>query len=290
VGQMAEGLPLSDVSRTLIEALPYIRQLYGKTVVVKFGGNVSANRKKLDNVAKDIVLLKLVGIQPVVVHGGGDEISRYMKRLSKEPKFVDGLRVTDDETMEIVEMVLVGKVNKSIVSALHMQGGRSVGLSGKDGGLIVARPKSPALGRVGVVESLNTEVVENLSKAGFIPVVSPVAMDAQGRSLNINADTLAGELAASLRAEKYVVLTDVQGLLRDPEDPTTMISRLSLDEARELIDRRAITGGMLPKVESCVKALEGGVRKGHILSGETPHSLVLELLTDKGVGTMINGQ
>lgn len=287
---MQDGLRMGEISKTLIEALPYIQQLYGKTIVVKFGGNVSSSQEKLDNVAKDIVLLKLVGMEPVIVHGGGDEISRFMKKLRKEPTFVDGLRVTDEETMEIVEMVLVGKVNTSIVSALEKQGGRSVGLSGKDGKLIQARIKNPKLGRVGIIESLNTEVVDELSKAGFIPVIAPIGMDAEGRSLNINADTLAGELAADLQAEKYLILTDVQGIMRDPEDPSTLISRFSLGEAKELIERKVITGGMLPKVESCIRALEGGVHRGHILNGDTSHSLVLELLTDKGIGTMINGQ
>ena len=287
---MQDGLRMGEISKTLIEALPYIQQLYGKTIVVKFGGNVSSSQEKLDNVAKDIVLLKLVGMEPVIVHGGGDEISRFMKKLRKEPTFVDGLRVTDEETMEIVEMVLVGKVNTSIVSALEKQGGRSVGLSGKDGKLIQARIKNPKLGRVGIIESLNNEVVDELSKAGFIPVIAPIGMDAEGRSLNINADTLAGELAANLQAEKYLILTDIQGIMRDPEDPSTLISRFSLGEAKELIERKVITGGMLPKVESCIRALEGGVHRGHILNGDTPHSLVLELLTDKGIGTMINGQ
>lgn len=287
---MQDGLRMGEISKTLIEALPYIQQLYGKTIVVKFGGNVSSSQEKLDNVAKDIVLLKLVGMEPVIVHGGGDEISRFMKKLRKEPTFVDGLRVTDEETMEIVEMVLVGKVNTSIVSALEKQGGRSVGLSGKDGKLIQARIKNPKLGRVGIIESLNTEVVDELSKAGFIPVIAPIGMDAEGRSLNINADTLAGELAANLQAEKYLILTDIQGIMRDPEDPSTLISRFSLGEATELIERKGITGGMLPKVESCIRALEGGVHRGHILNGDTSHSLVLELLTDKGIGTMINGQ
>ncbi len=287
---MQDGLRMGEISKTLIEALPYIQQLYGKTIVVKFGGNVSSSQEKLDNVAKDIVLLKLVGMEPVIVHGGGDEISRFMKKLRKEPTFVDGLRVTDEETMEIVEMVLVGKVNTSIVSALEKQGGRSVGLSGKDGKLIQARIKNPKLGRVGIIESLNNEVVDELSKAGFIPVIAPIGMDAEGRSLNINADTLAGELAANLQAEKYLILTDVQGIMRDPEDPSTLISRFSLGEAKQLIERKVITGGMLPKVESCIRALEGGVHRGHILNGDTSHSLVLELLTDKGIGTMINGQ
>ncbi len=287
---MAPNRDVSEISKTLVEALPYIRQLYGKTIVVKFGGNVSSNKKSLDNVGQDIVLLKLVGMRPVVVHGGGDEISRYMKKMHKEPTFVDGLRVTDEETMEIVEMVLVGRVNKSIVCALENHGGRSVGLSGKDGRLIQARVKDPRLGRVGVVETINTEVVEDLSDAGFIPVIAPVGMDSEGQSLNINADTLAGEMAVSLKAEKYIVLTDVQGIMKDPNDASTLISSLTLPEARKLVEGGVITGGMLPKVESCLRALEGGVKRGHVLSGDTPHSLVLELLTDKGIGTMIKGQ
>lgn len=287
---MAESLSRQAISRTIIEALPYIKKLSGRTIVVKFGGNVSANPERLDDVAKDIVLMKLVGMEPVVVHGGGDEISKFMGRLSMEPIFVDGLRVTDEDTMEIVEMVLVGKVNKSIVCSIQKQGGNSVGLSGKDGRLIEATLKDPKLGRVGRVKSINTDVVIDLSQAGFVPVIAPVGMDEDGKSLNINADTLAGELAASLKAEKYVVLTDVRGIMRDPEDPSTLISRLSVDEARALIEDGTIAGGMLPKVESCIRALELGVGRGHILNGNTPHSLVLELLTDKGIGTMINGK
>jgi acetylglutamate kinase len=287
---MSESLSVGEISKTLVEALPYIRQLYGETIVVKFGGNVSSSEEKLDNVAKDVVLLKLVGMNPVIVHGGGDEISRFMKKMNMEPRFVDGLRVTDEETMDIVEMVLGGRVNKAIVCALEKQGGRSVGLSGKDGRLIQARVKDPKLGRVGIVESLNVDVVDRLSEAGFIPVIAPVGMDSEGGSLNINADTLAGDLAARLGAEKYVVLTDVQGILRDPDDGATLISSLSLEEAKNLIGDGTIAGGMLPKVESCVRALEGQVNRAHVLNGDTPHSLVLELLTDKGIGTMIKGQ
>jgi len=285
-----QNLSVDQVAETLVEALPYIRKLYGRTIVVKFGGNVSSSHDKLANVAKDVVLLKLVGMKPVIVHGGGDEISVYMKRMHKEPVFVDGLRVTDDETMEIVEMVLVGKVNKSIVCAIEQQGGRSVGISGKDGRLITAVVKDPKLGRVGEVEFLNTEVVESLSNAGFIPVIAPVGMDEEGRGLNINADTLAGDLAGELHAEKYVVLTDVPGIMRDPSDPSTLISSLSLAQVKDLIKSKVIAGGMLPKVESCIRALKAGVGRAHILNGDTPHSLVLELLTDKGIGTMIDGQ
>jgi acetylglutamate kinase len=287
---MASPLSTSEISKTLIEALPYIQKLYGRTIVVKFGGNVSSNPQNLENVAKDIVLLKLVGMEPVVIHGGGEEISRFMGKVNKKAEFVDGLRVTDEETMEIVEMVLVGKVNKLIVSALERQGGKSVGLSGKDGKLIIARIKDPKLGRVGIVEEVNSKVVDDLSKAGFIPVIAPVGMDREGKSLNINADTLAGELAVKLGAEKLVLLTDVMGILRDPSDPSTLISSLKLEEAETLVEQGVITGGMLPKLESCLRAVERGVERGHILNGNIPHSLVLELLTDKGIGTMINGQ
>ena len=287
---MEAPFPTEMISRTLVEALPYIQRLYGRTILVKFGGNVSSKKQNLENVAKDVVLLKLVGMAPVIVHGGGGEISHFMKKMHMEPVFVDGLRVTDEQTMDVVEMVLVGKINKAIVSALEKQGGRSVGLSGRDGKLITARVKDPSLGRVGVIESLNTEVIRKLSDAGFIPVIAPVGMDAEGGSLNINADTLAGCLAAELKAEKYVVLTDVKGIMRDPADPATLISSLDLSEAEELVSSGVISGGMLPKVESCIAALKGGVSRGHILSGEIPHSLVLELLTDRGIGTMIGGR
>lgn len=286
---MEGTFPTEMISRTLVEALPYIQRLYGRTILVKFGGNVSSNRENLENVAKDIVLLRLVGMAPVIVHGGGGEISLFMKKMNMEPVFVDGLRVTDEQTMDVVEMVLVGKINKAIVSALENEGGRSVGLSGRDGKLILAKVKDPALGRVGIIESLNIEVIRKLSDAGFIPVIAPVGMDAEGGSLNINADTLAGSLAAELKAEKYVVLTDVKGIMRDPSDSTSLISSLDLSEAEKLVSSGLISGGMLPKVESCIAALKGGVARGHILSGEIPHSLVLELLTDKGIGTMIGG-
>lgn len=287
---MSSPVSRREISKTLIEALPYIQRLYGKVIVVKFGGNVSSSPENLENVAKDIVLLKLVGMDPVVVHGGGDEISRFMGMVDKKAEFVDGLRVTDEETMEIVEMVLVGKVNKLIVSELERQGGRSVGLSGKDGKLIIARVKDPKLGRVGSVEQINTKVVDDLSRAGFIPVIAPVGMDSEGRGLNINADTLAGELAVTLGAEKFILLTDVMGIMRDPKDPDTLISSIGVADVESLIKERVVSGGMLPKLESCVGAVERGVERGHILNGNIPHSLVLELLTDKGIGTMINGQ
>ena len=284
-----EDRSLNQIARTLIEALPYIRQLYDRTIVIKFGGNVSSDPSKLDKVAQDIVLLRLVGTRPVVVHGGGGEISALMKRLDMEPTFVDGLRVTDDETMDVVEMVLVGKVNKKIVSALQKHGGRSVGLSGKDGGLIRAKMKDPRLGRVGEVERIDTSVIETLSSSQFIPVIAPIGSNGDGKGLNINADTLAGELSVALGALKYVVLTDVRGILRNPSDSESLISTLTVNEARQLIDDGVIRGGMLPKVLSCVRAVEGGVERAHILSGEIPHSLVLELLTDRGIGTMICG-
>ncbi len=284
-----EDSSLNRIARTLIEALPYIRKLYDRTILIKFGGNVSSDPQKLDMVAQDIVLLRLIGTRPVVVHGGGNEISALMKRLDMEPTFVDGLRVTDEQTMDIVEMVLVGRVNKKIVSALERHGGRSVGLSGKDGGLIRARIKNPKLGRVGEVQDINTSVIETLSKSQFIPVIAPIGSDEQGRGLNINADTLAGELSISLKALKYVILTDVRGILRDPANPESLISTLSVDDARRLIERGIVTEGMLPKVMSCIRAVEGGVERAHILSGNIPHSLVLELLTDTGIGTMISG-
>ncbi len=287
---MPKKLPRNEVSRTIIEALPYIKKLYGRIILVKFGGNVSSDPNSLENVAKDIVLMRLVGMEPVIVHGGGSEISDFMEKLSMKPSFVNGLRVTDENTMEVVEMVLVGKVNKAIVCALAGQGGKSVGLSGKDGGLIRAKLKDPKLGRVGIVESLDTEIIDRLSDAGFIPVIAPVGMDSLGNSLNINADTLAGELAGALGAEKYVILTDVRGVMEDPEDSSTVISELSKDRAKQLIEEKRISGGMVPKLESCVQAIENGVGRGHILNGNIPHSLVLELLTDEGIGTMISGQ
>lgn len=282
--------------KVLVEALPYIREFYGSTMVIKLGGHALVDEATMEDVIKDVVLLRFVGINPVVVHGGGPEITRLMERLGKKPKFVAGLRVTDDETMEIVRMVLVGSVNERIVSLISKHGGKGIGLSGNDGRLIVAEKlrrvkmggveEEVDLGWVGEIKAINPEIISIVTSHGYIPVVSPIAVDEQGNSLNVNADTVAGELAASLKAKKLIILTDVPGLLRDPKDPSTLISEISKDEAQELIRNGVVESGMLPKVEACIRAASAGV-VCHIIDGRKPHSLLLELFTDAGVGTML---
>lgn len=275
----------------LVQALPYIRQYYSKTVVIKYGGNAMTDESLKAGVTKDIVLLRYVGMQPVVVHGGGPEITDLMQKMGKEPAFVGGLRVTDSETMDIVEMVLAGKTNKSIVSLINRQGGSAVGLSGKDGSLLVARKTMPGgadLGLVGEIVQINTGIVDTLIREGYIPVISPVAMGADGQSYNVNADHAAGELAAALGAIKLIVLTDVRGIYSDFEDKTSLISTLTTAEADELVASGRIDKGMIPKVEACMVALRGGVDKAHIIDGTIPHSILMEVFTDSGIGTMIS--
>jgi len=272
----------------LVQALPYIRRYYGKTIVVKYGGNAMLDEELKRIVTKDIVLMHYVGMRPVVVHGGGPEISEMMKRLGKEPSFVEGLRVTDPETMEIVEMVLTGKTNQGIVSLINSQGGRAVGLSGKDGNLLLAEKaiiKGTDLGQVGKIVEINTHIIEVLIREGYIPVVSSVATGPDGVSYNLNADIAAGELAAALGAAKLIILTDVTGVYRDFSDKSSLIPELSLSETRELV--RKVDKGMIPKLEACIAAIEGGVDRAHIIDGTIPHALLVEIFTDKGIGTMI---
>lgn len=274
----------------LVQALPYIRNYYGKTVVIKYGGNAMTNGMLKESVMKDIVLLHYTGMRPVLVHGGGPEISEAMAKLGKKPNFVGGLRVTDSETMEIVEMVLSGKTNKGIVSLINRQGGKAVGLSGKDGNLLTARKIMPGgndLGFVGEIERVNTEIIDTLIREGYIPVVCSVAVGEQGESYNINADIAAGELAAALGASKLLVLTDVEGVYRDFSDKSSLISSLTCQEAQDLIESGVIDKGMIPKIQACVTALEGGVAKAHIINGTTPHAILMEVFTDTGIGTMI---
>ncbi len=277
-----------------MEALPYIKSFYGKTVVVKYGGSAMSGSLQGDSLLQDIVLMRFVGMKPVVVHGGGPEITATMKRLGKQAQFVDGLRVTDQETVEVAEMVLAGKINRAIVAAINAMGGRAVGLSGKDGNLLRARrrlhqgPAGPVdLGFVGDVEEVNPEVIHTLSEAGYIPVISPIGFDAAGATYNINADSVAGELAAALGAHKLVLLTDVEGIYRDPRDRRSLISALPLGEVQSLIHSGALEGGMIPKVMACVRALESGVAQSHILDGRQPHALLLEIFTQQGIGTMV---
>jgi len=242
-----------------------------------------------EGVIRDLVLLSTVGIRPILVHGGGPEINGWLKRLSIEPRFLNGLRVTDEATMEVVEMVLVGKVNKSLVQLINQAGGSAVGLCGKDGNLLTARVLDDSLGLVGEVTDVQTDVILSLVNAGHVPVVATVAAGTQGETLNVNADTAAGEIAASLGAEKLILMTDVRGLLRDKNDPTTLVRECTISGVRRLVADGIVAGGMIPKVECCVRALAQGVRATHIIDGRTPHSLLLEVLTDAGGGTMIVG-
>ncbi len=274
-------------AETLMEALPWIKQTWGRTVVIKYGGAAMTDPALRDSVASDIVLMKLVGINPVIVHGGGPEITNYMDRLGLPVEFYQGLRVTTDEAMEVVKMVLVGKVNTELVASINSHGRLAVGVCGDDGNLIMARQKDERLGRVGDVTKVDTTVVDNLIEDGFIPVVATVAAGEDGGSYNINADLVAGELAAALSADKVIFLTDVDGLYRDFSDKGSLISRLSPGEAEEMIASDLLEGGMVPKVAACMKALRGGVRRAHILNGTVAHALLLEVYTDEGVGTMI---
>lgn len=276
----------------LVEAMPYFKHFNGKTFVIKYGGSIMTDELLKRKLIEDITLLKLVGINPVIVHGGGPAINEMLKRLNVESKFVNGLRVTDRETMEIVEMVLGGSINKEIVDMINQQRGRAVGISGKDGGLIKARKKRFAdsdidLGFVGEVESIEPAIVKNLIANDYIPVIAPIGSDEEGNTYNINADTVAGKLAIALKAEKLIYLTDVDGIRLDPDDEQSRASVLSISEIKELIDAGRIKGGMLPKVESCMEAVSKGVVRTHILSGLIPHPLLLEIFTDQGIGTMI---
>ena len=283
----------------LIEALPYIRELQDSITVIKIGGHAMLDQTVMEDIVRDLVLLRYVGVRPIVVHGGGPEITRNTEKMGKKPEFIAGLRITDEETLEIAQMVLVGKVNTRIVSLIGKHGAKGIGLSGKDGRLIVARKKSPQkvliegiekevdLGWVGETESINPEILMLAVEKGYIPVISPIAVDIDGNSLNINADSVAGDIASSIKSKKLIMLTDVPGILQDPSDPKSIISQISLDEAKKLISSKTIQEGMIPKIEACVKAIEGSVEKAHILSGNLPHALLLELFTDKGIGTMI---
>lgn len=276
--------------RILSEALPYIQQFAGRIVVVKYGGAAMKDSSLKDKVIRDIVFLSCVGVRPVVVHGGGPEINSWLDKLGIAPQFKNGLRVTDAATMDVVEMVLVGRVNKELVSLISRSGGSAVGLCGKDGNLIKARPEGrEGFGFVGEVSSMDVRLLESLLKDGYIPVVSSVAGDEQGQAYNINADTVAGELAAALGAEKLILLTDTSGILEDYKDPSTLIPRLDIQEARRLIASGVVGGGMIPKVNCCVRSLAQGVRATHIIDGRIPHALLLEIFTNGGIGSMIVG-
>ncbi len=273
----------------LVQALPYIQKWQGAIFVIKYGGAAMVDDAFAQMVMQDVVLMHCVGIRPVIVHGGGPEVSEAMKRLGKQPTFVQGLRVTDAETMEIVEMVLTGKSNRRLVAAIHQQGGCAVGVSGKDGNLLVARKleSDPDLGFVGEVEQVNPSVLHALLQVGYIPVVSPVGIGRDGASYNLNADHVAGVLAAALSATKLLLLTDVPGVLADPEKPDSLLSELSRERVQRMLEAGRISGGMIPKLQACLTALEGGVPRAHILDGRIPHALLIEVFTDAGIGTMV---
>jgi acetylglutamate kinase len=282
----------------LIEAAPYIRTFSGKTVVIKYGGNAMTSPELKHGVMQDIALLKFLGVNPVVIHGGGPEINQMLKRVGIESRFVQGLRVTDAATMEIVQMVLVGKLNKEIVTQINLLGGNAVGLSGQDSNLMVAKKTQPTMpddyqgeipdiGQVGEVVSINTGFLQKLIQDGYIPVISSIGVGLDGSSYNINADTAAGELAAALGAEKLIILTDVEGLFANYPDKSSLISVLKMKKAQEMIRGGKLDGGMIPKLEACIIALKGGVQQAHIIDGRLKHAMLLELLTDKGIGTMV---
>jgi acetylglutamate kinase len=285
---------MSELTRAdvLVEALPYIRRFAGRTVVVKYGGNALAGTSEHDALAlfaEDIVLMHTVGIRPVVVHGGGPQINDMLSRLNIESKFVNGLRVTDEATMQVVQMVLNGNVNPQIVSAINVHGNVAVGLSGEDGRTLQVTARDASLGFVGDIEKVRTHVIDGLLADGLVPVLSTVGVDVNGQPYNINADTAAGAIAEALGAEKIVYLTDIAGLRKDIDDAASLIQRITVDELSVLIADGTISGGMIPKVESCMQAVRGGVKSAHILDGRIAHVLLLELFTDQGVGTMITG-
>ncbi len=287
---------LVEKANVLIEALPYIRNFYGKTFVIKYGGAAQVEERLKDSFAQDVVLLNYIGIKPIIVHGGGPKISQIMKQMGKEPLFIHGQRITDKETMDIVEMVLGGLINKEIVALINNHGGKAVGLSGKDGGLIRAKKKfikkfadtgdeeTIDIGLVGEVESIEPQILDSLERDGFIPVIAPIGVGKNGEAFNINADYVAAAIASSLRAEKLILLTDVEGI-KNKENK--VISSLNKREIKKLIDNGIISGGMIPKVQSCIKAIDSGVKKIHIIDGRVPHSLLIEIFTKEGIGTEI---
>ena len=277
----------ADRAQVLTEALPYIKRYNGKIVVIKYGGNAMIDETLKEQVMEDIALLWLVGVKVVLIHGGGPEISDLMKKLGKQAVFVDGLRVTDKETVDIVQMVLAGKVNKSLVTLLQMKGGHSVGLSGMDGGMIEAKIKDERLGYVGEITKIRTRPITDLLEKNYIPVISTVASDHNGNTYNINGDTAAARIAGALEAERLIMMTDVPGILTDRNDPTSLIPELTIAEAHALYDSGVISGGMIPKVDCCIEAIREGVKNVTIMDGRVPHSILMELLTDEGSGTMV---
>ncbi len=284
---MALEITNAQRAEVLTQALPYIKKYNGKIVVIKYGGNAMINEQLKEQVMEDIVLLSLIGVKVVLVHGGGPEITETMKKLGKESVFLNGLRVTDKETADIVQMVLAGKINKSLVNLLGVKGGRAMGLSGMDDRMIRCEMKDEQLGYVGKITEVNVTPVTDLLERGYIPVISTVGVDKEGNVYNINADTAAAYIAGALQAERLITLTDIAGILRDPADPETLISELDIEEAHTLFETGVISGGMIPKVECCIEAIQHGVHKVIIMDGRVPHSILIETLTDEGAGTMV---
>ncbi len=286
-----ENLNITNLQRAevITQALPYIQKYHNKIIVVKYGGNAMISEELKLQVMEDLVLLWLIGVKPVLVHGGGPEISDMLKKVGKQSEFVDGLRVTDKETAEIVQMVLAGKINKQLVNLLGEFGGNAVGISGIDGHLIEAKVKDERLGFVGEITNVNVQPILDLIEKEYIPVVSTVGCDKEGNVYNINADTAASFIAGAMKAERLITMTDIPGILRDVNDPDSIIKRVTTDEARQLFADGIISGGMIPKVECCIEAIEKGVRRVTILDGRVPHALLLELLTDEGAGTLVKG-
>ena len=282
---------ISNLERAevLAQALPYIKRYNGKVVVVKYGGNAMVNEQLKQQVMKDIVLLWLIGVKVVLVHGGGPEINELMGKLGKKAEFVDGLRVTDKETVDIVQMVLAGKINKTLVNLIEMNGGKAIGLSGMDGRLIEAKVKDDRLGYVGEITKIHIKPVEDLLEKGYIPVISTLGCDKKGNTYNINGDTAAAFLAGALGAERLIMMTDIAGVLRDKDDPSTLIPEITIEGAKKLYEEGVISGGMIPKVDCCIEAIEKGVSKVIIMDGRVPHSILMELLTNEGAGTMVSG-
>ena len=280
----------AERAEVLTQALPYIKKYSGKIVVIKYGGNAMQTEQLKQQVMEDIALLWLIGVKVVLVHGGGPEISQTMKKLGKEAVFIDGLRVTDAETVDIVQMVLAGKVNKSLVNLIQTKGGHAVGLSGVDGGIIEATMKDEKLGFVGEITKIRTRPITDLLEKGYIPVISTIASDRQGNTYNINGDTAAAHIAGALGAERMILMTDIAGILQDKDDPKTLIPHVTIAEAKQLYDEGIISGGMIPKVDCCIEALTHGVKNVVIMDGRTPHSILMELLTNEGAGTMVTGE
>lgn len=276
----------AERAKVLVQALPYIQKYSGKIVVIKYGGNAMINDDLKDRVMRDIILLSLIGVKVVLVHGGGPEINEMLEKVGKKSSFIDGLRVTDGETVEIVQMVLAGKVNKSLVNLIESKGGNAIGLSGMDGGMITAKPKDSKLGFVGEITSVNVKPITDVIEKGYIPVISTLGCDRDGNVYNINADTVAARISGELKAASLITMTDIAGILKDKDDPSTLISKIKVSEMPKLKESGIISGGMIPKAECCIDAISRGVRRVFIIDGRIPHSILIEMLTDEGIGTM----